>query len=359
MKTNTNKAEILRLMDDELKEHGLTRANFSLRNLQELYSEIAERKQGYMDILDGFWFWNEPHIHFVDQQDGYRVDDTSIETNITYSNEEYHIEVNDQRQYVGDGETVQEAVESLFANIYADELQHGNEPSWETPVMRFVLDDSVLPFYEKTETIDLYLRALNIMVETQCGQRDKNDLSYYYHPVRVSASCPTDKTKIAALLHDVIEDTFLTSKELLDMGFPEDIIEGVLSVTKQEGEEYTDFIVRASKNPIGKEVKIADLRDNMDITRLERLTDEDFRRLRKYLYSWRFLTGLEEHISLKQEKLSPPKRFEVRCHEAGDDSDYSCEFFDTRQEAQAYVNDQPADDCLYEHLYIVEHKKIK
>ena len=67
--------------------------------------------------------------------------------------------------------------------------------------------------------------------------------------------------------------------------------DGVLSVTKREGENYDTFVNRASKNPIGKEVKQADLEDNMDIRRLTELTDDDITRLRKYLKAWHSLNN--------------------------------------------------------------------
>ena len=63
----------------------------------------------------------------------------------------------------------------------------------------------------------------------------------------------------------------------------------VLSVTKREGETYDDFVRRAAKNPLGKEVKLADLEDNMDIRRLKEINDEDVNRLQKYLQAWQYL----------------------------------------------------------------------
>lgn len=79
---------------------------------------------------------------------------------------------------------------------------------------------------------------------------------------------------------------------LHSQGFPDEIIEGVLSVTKREGESYEDFVSRAALNPLGREVKRADLEDNMDIRRLETISDEDVTRLRKYLKAWHYLNSL-------------------------------------------------------------------
>ena len=100
------------------------------------------------------------------------------------------------------------------------------------------------------------------------------------------------RAKIVALLHDTIEDTEVTVDYLRGQGFPDEIISGVLSVTKQEGENYDAFFARASDNPIGREVKIADLEDNMDIRRLQEITEDDVARLRKYLRAWQYLIKL-------------------------------------------------------------------
>ena len=92
-------------------------------------------------------------------------------------------------------------------------------------------------------------------------------------------------------MHDTLEDTEVTLSYLEEQGFSKEITDGVLSVTRQEGETYDDFITRASKNVIGKEVKIADLQDNMDITRLSYpLKEREFERLNKYLLAYKRLT---------------------------------------------------------------------
>ncbi len=95
-----------------------------------------------------------------------------------------------------------------------------------------------------------------------------------------------------ALLHDTIEDTEVTVDTLQNEGFSREIIDGVLSLTKREGESYEDFVRRAAENPLGREVKIADLEDNMDIRRLKEITEDDVTRLRKYLRAWQYLIKL-------------------------------------------------------------------
>ena len=112
------------------------------------------------------------------------------------------------------------------------------------------------------------------------------------HPIRVAERCKDPRAKIVALLHDTIEDTEVTPDTLQEEGFPQEIISAILSVTKQENETYDAFVRRASENPIGREVKIADLEDNMDVRRLKEITNEDVARLQKYLRAWQYLTKL-------------------------------------------------------------------
>ena len=136
----------------------------------------------------------------------------------------------------------------------------------------------------------LYDKALRIAIHAHKGQVDKAGREYVMHPIRVAERCKDPRAKIVALLHDTIEDTGVTEEYLRREGFPDEIISGVLSVTKRDKEEYDDFVRRAAENAIGKEVKIADLEDNMDIRRLPEMTDYDVARLRKYLRAWQFLT---------------------------------------------------------------------
>ncbi len=136
---------------------------------------------------------------------------------------------------------------------------------------------------------ELLEKALAIATEAHKGQRDKGGADYIGHPKRVAVRCESDEERIVALLHDTIEDTYVTADYLRENGFPEEIVEAVLSVTRNEEETYEEFVKRAKQNPIGRNVKKHDLEDNMDITRLPELTAKDMERLNKYLKSYRFL----------------------------------------------------------------------
>jgi (p)ppGpp synthase/HD superfamily hydrolase len=136
---------------------------------------------------------------------------------------------------------------------------------------------------------NLLEKALVIATKAHEGQKDKAGSPYILHPIRVSNRCLTDEEKIVALLHDVIEDTNVSASDLLASGFPRNIVEAVLSVTRNEGESYEDFVIRSKQNPIGRQVKLHDLEDNMDITRFNQLTEKDLVRLNKYLKAYRSL----------------------------------------------------------------------
>lgn len=142
-----------------------------------------------------------------------------------------------------------------------------------------------------TSNSPLLEKALQIATNAHIYQVDKAGSPYIFHPIRVSDRCYTDEERIVALLHDTIEDTNITPEYLLSEGFPRNIVDAILSVTRNEEESYEDFVKRSYLNPIGRQVKIHDLEDNMDITRLEQIMEKDLARLNKYLKAYRYLIG--------------------------------------------------------------------
>lgn len=140
-----------------------------------------------------------------------------------------------------------------------------------------------------TNTNELLDMALTIATKAHEGQTDKAGAPYIFHPIRVANRCLTDEEKIVALLHDVIEDSKTSASDLLAKGFPRTIVDAVLSVTRNEDESYDEFIKRSRLNPIGRQVKIHDLEDNLDITRLAQVTENDIARLNKYISAYRYL----------------------------------------------------------------------
>ena len=126
-------------------------------------------------------------------------------------------------------------------------------------------------------------RAIEIATLAHAGQTDKGGAPYIEHPLRVMAHCTGDDAKIVAVLHDVVEDCPDWSFERLRAeGFSEAVLAGLDSVTKRDGEDYDAFVLRAGRNALGREVKLADLADNSDISRLPAVTEQDLARLEKY-----------------------------------------------------------------------------
>ena len=134
-------------------------------------------------------------------------------------------------------------------------------------------------------------RALEIAFEAHKDQKDKNGETYLGHVLRVMNMGRTEEEKICEVLHDVVEDTEMTFDDLRNEGFSEKIINAIFCLTKEsDSEDYEEFIKRIAKNPLAVNVKLNDLTDNMDITRIEYLNDNDIQRLNRYLRAYRFLT---------------------------------------------------------------------
>ena len=126
-------------------------------------------------------------------------------------------------------------------------------------------------------------RAIAIAVEAHFGQVDKAGHPYILHPLRVMFSLRSNDERIVGVLHDVCEDCpGWDFDRLRREGFSEIVIEALRSVTKIDGEGYEEFVFRASRNPIGKAVKTADLVDNSDMSRISQPTERDHERLAKY-----------------------------------------------------------------------------
>jgi (p)ppGpp synthase/HD superfamily hydrolase len=144
--------------------------------------------------------------------------------------------------------------------------------------------------------------ALNIVETTFAGKKDLAGKPYIDHLKRVSENAKNssnsqkyefDEVEIVALLHDLLED-FGDEWQLKHIRaiFTNGLIVDALSrLTKKKNEDYQEYIKRVAANSLSKIVKVADLRDNMDIARFDRpLTESDLERLKKYHDAYLFLT---------------------------------------------------------------------
>lgn len=125
-------------------------------------------------------------------------------------------------------------------------------------------------------------KAIQIALSAHHGQVDRGGDPYILHPLRVMLGQKTETAKICAILHDVIEDTAVTLEDLRREGFREDIIDTVKTLTKLDGEDYEVYIQRVIQNKVACQVKLMDLKDNMDLSRLDVALEADFKRYKKY-----------------------------------------------------------------------------
>ena len=125
-------------------------------------------------------------------------------------------------------------------------------------------------------------KAIELAKIAHEGQVDKGGHPYINHPLRVMNNLEIVEEKIVAVLHDAVEDSDLTLEDLRRSGFSEVIVEAIAAITKQEGEKRKDYLKRVELNKIALRVKIADMTDNADISRILHPTDKDRERTRIY-----------------------------------------------------------------------------
>jgi (p)ppGpp synthase/HD superfamily hydrolase len=141
--------------------------------------------------------------------------------------------------------------------------------------------------YNKDKKVD---QAILLATHLHKGHKDKAGLPYIYHPLRVMLALDDENEKVVAVLHDVVEDTSITCDDLTDLGYPHTLVYAIDSISKQKGENLKQYITRVKKNPIAKNVKIADISDNMSPGRLMQLDENTRKRLKeKYADSLRWL----------------------------------------------------------------------
>ena len=133
--------------------------------------------------------------------------------------------------------------------------------------------------------------ADSIAMRAHAGQVDKAGKDYINHPRMVAKMCQTTEEKVVALLHDVLEDTFVTEDNLVAYGFSQQIIEAVISVTKVRDNHYTykNYLKEIKKNPLARTVKVADLKHNSDLSRLPEVSTSMKVKHIKYIQSLAFL----------------------------------------------------------------------
>jgi len=142
-------------------------------------------------------------------------------------------------------------------------------------------------------------RAIKIAVDAHKGQKDKSGVPYIRHLMRVMDKGENELEKICGVLHDIVEDTNWTFEKLEQEGYRKEIVDVLKCITKEtEEENYDHFIDRVKQNKTAIKVKLNDLQDNMNITRLHQITEKDLNRLNKYIKAYNELLEIKNEGAL-------------------------------------------------------------
>jgi (p)ppGpp synthase/HD superfamily hydrolase len=143
-------------------------------------------------------------------------------------------------------------------------------------------------------------KAIAIAAAAHADQTDSGGRPYILHALRVMTNLNTTDEELMsiAVLHDVVEDTHWTIEDLKNEGFSARVLNGVALLTHDDAEPYMDYVQRISASHDATRVKLADLKDNSDITRLRGVREKDIERMKRYHFAFTFLTNVEVSRSL-------------------------------------------------------------
>ena len=136
---------------------------------------------------------------------------------------------------------------------------------------------------------NLTKQALKLCFEAHKEQMDKSGMPYVFHPFHLAEQMTDEATTIVALLHDVVEDTDTTFEDLEKQGFGEEIISALKLLTHNDNTPYMDYVAEIKNNKIASAVKLADLKHNSDLTRLDVVDEKALKRKEKYEKAIKFL----------------------------------------------------------------------
>lgn len=136
-------------------------------------------------------------------------------------------------------------------------------------------------------------KAIKIMYDAHKDQVDKAGMPYVLHPIHVAEQMQDEDRTIVALLHDVVEDTNMTFEKLTEYGFSSNVIESLKLLTHSDDVGYFEYVKEIGTNPISTSVKLADLRHNSDLSRLDKITNEDILRVEKYKKCINYLVKIQ------------------------------------------------------------------
>ena len=125
-------------------------------------------------------------------------------------------------------------------------------------------------------------KALALCFQAHKDQLDKGGMPYVFHPFHLAEQMTDEDTTVLALLHDVVEDTPYTLDDLARMGFSLRVLEALALMTHDPAIPYMDYVAKIKANPLARAVKLADLRHNSDLSRLDSPNPRVLMRAEKY-----------------------------------------------------------------------------
>ena len=135
-------------------------------------------------------------------------------------------------------------------------------------------------------------KAMAIAYDAHHGQLDKTGLPYIYHPIHLAEQMEDEESCCVAMLHDTVEDTDVSLEHLAAEGFPAAVLEAIALMTHDDEVPYMDYVAALSGNPIARRVKLADLRHNSELSRLDRVDEQAENRVTKYAKAIALLENL-------------------------------------------------------------------
>ncbi len=146
-------------------------------------------------------------------------------------------------------------------------------------------------------------RALRLVTDKFQGMTDQDGEPFVWHCWRVAAGVSGDEARQVAIMHDLVEDTDVTVDQLREVGFAEEVVDGVDRITHRAEDSYAEYIVRVKEHPLARQAKLSDLSDNANLGRVlyrEGRIDEDTRRIQRYVLSYQFLTDRIDEVCYRR-----------------------------------------------------------
>ena len=129
---------------------------------------------------------------------------------------------------------------------------------------------------------NLTKKAMKLCFDAHKEQVDKSGMPYVFHPFHLAEQMTDEVTTVVALLHDIVEDTNTTFEDLEKYGFGEDIITALKLLTHNDDTPYMDYVAEIKTSKTATVVKLAELRHNSDLTRLDVIDEKALKRKEKY-----------------------------------------------------------------------------